>query len=363
MFWILIFPIILGTFFFLAFSKISSSTEEFETIEIAVVISDDDVQSNAFKQMVDSLSVAKEGELPLFKPVYTDSENAAALLDKGDVTAIVTFSDSTPAVTISKNGINQTIVKSVMDSYIQTAAVLQLTDGNPEKIANVMAVMHGNAEKIIEKKLTDGDLDNMADYYYALVAMCCMFASLSGLNCATKLGANLSGVGMRKCISPVNKMKIILSDSMANYLIQLFSNAVLIVYLKYILKVTLGGNFFLIFLVAAMGSLIAMNIGILIGSIPNLSEGGKIGINISISLVSSFMSGLMVGGIKQAIEKHVPFVNRINPSSLISDALYALNIYDDYKVYTQRIIIMAAMSFVLVVVSFLITRRAKYDSI
>ena len=35
-FWIMFFPLILGTFFFMAFSKISSQTETFSTINVAV---------------------------------------------------------------------------------------------------------------------------------------------------------------------------------------------------------------------------------------------------------------------------------------------------------------------------------------
>lgn len=44
----------------------------------------------------------------------------------------------------------------------------------------------------------------------------------------------------------------------------------------------------------------------------------------------------MIGGIKQSIEKHFSLLNRLNPSALISDALYALNIYDDYKIFLQK---------------------------
>lgn len=45
----------------------------------------------------------------------------------------------------------------------------------------------------------------------------------------------------------------------------------------------------------------------------------------------------MIGGIKQSIEKHFSLLNRLNPSALISDALYALNIYDDYKIFYKNL--------------------------
>lgn len=361
-FWIMLFPLILGTFFFLAFSKISSSTEEFKTIDIAVV-NEDEAENTMFTTMLESLKSDDGNETPFFNVKYTDSENAAKLLSDKDVTAVITVKDNIPAVTINENGIYETMTKCVMDSYIQTCSIITSANGDMAKIAEIIAVMNDSAGSIIDKKLTDGNTDNMADYYYALIAMACMFATMSGQICATHLNANLSSVGMRKNLSPRNKMAMILSDAAATFTVHMISNAILVVFLEYVLKVHLGGNIFLIYLVTLVGSLIALSIGILIGSIHKLTDEAKMGINIAISLVSSFMSGLMIGGIKQKIETVVPFLNRINPSTLISDALYSLNIYDDYKVFTERLLIMAGMSLVLGVISFIITRREKYDSI
>lgn len=360
-FWIMLFPLILGTFFFLAFAKISSSTEDFKTIDVAIVNEDAD-ENVMFKMMIESLT-SDEDEVPFFNAEFTDAKKAAELLSEKDVTAIITLKNGTPTVTINENGIYETMTKCVMDSYIQTCSIVGFASDKPEKIQEILSVMNNNATNIVDQKLTDGNTDNMADYYYALIAMACMFATMSGQICATHLNANLSAVGMRKGLTPRNKMAMILSDAAASFTIHMFSNAVLIVYLQYILKVNLGGNFLLIYLVSLVGSLIALSIGILVGSIHKLSDGAKMGINISISLVSSFMSGLMVGGIKQSVEKSLPILNRLNPSTLISDALYALNIYDDYRVFSQRLLIMIGMSIVLCIISFIITRREKYDSI
>lgn len=361
-FWIMFFPIILGTFFFLAFANVTSKSENFKTVDVAIVI-EDEANSSVFKMMMDSLSESSEEKKAMFNPSYVSEDEANKLLSDKKVTGIIIFKDGTPALKISQNGINETIIKSVLDSYLQTAKVIESANGDVQKINETMAIMHGEVSSVIERKLTNGNMDNMADYFYALIAMACMFATLSGLDCANSLNANLSAVGMRKSLSSRKKLSLILSDSAATLTLHLISNAVLIVYLKYIIKVNLGGNFFNIYLVACVGSLIGICIGILIGSIHKLSLGAKIGINISISLVSSFFSGLMVGGIKQSIEKACPILNRINPSTLISDALYALNIYDDYRVYTERLLIMVGMSLVLLLISFLITRREKYDSI
>jgi ABC-2 type transport system permease protein len=156
---------------------------------------------------------------------------------------------------------------------------------------------------------------------------------------------------------------MILGDMCASVTLSAIGNALLIIYLKYILRLEFGAGFFPIYLVALVGSLVAICIGMLVGFLPKLGEGAKMGINIGFTLFSSFLSGLMASGIKQSIEKTCPIINRINPASLISDALYALNIYDTYEKYTRCLVIMLAMSVVFVFASLMIARRETYDSI
>ena len=69
------------------------------------------------------------------------------------------------------------------------------------------------------------------------------------------------------------------------------------------------------------------------------------------------------GTMKDIVEKSVPFVNRINPASLISDAFYCINVYDDMTRYYRNLITLAVMCMVLVMASFFMVRRERYDSI
>ena len=58
-FWILLFPIILGTFFFLAFADITKKNETFETINIAVVKENTEAEV-FFDAMMESLAVTDD---------------------------------------------------------------------------------------------------------------------------------------------------------------------------------------------------------------------------------------------------------------------------------------------------------------
>ena len=116
-------------------------------------------------------------------------------------------------------------------------------------------------------------------------------------------------------------------------------------------------------LISLFGSLIGVSMGMFIGSFGKMQEGVRIGLMLGISMVSSFLAGLMNGNMKDIVEKSVPFVNRINPASLISDAFYCINVYDDMTRYYRNLITLAVMCVVLVMASFFMVRRERYDSI
>lgn len=94
-----------------------------------------------------------------------------------------------------------------------------------------------------------------------------------------------------------------------------------------------------------------------------MGEAMKIGLFLGISMVASFLSGLMIGGIMDLIEKHAPIVNRLNPAALIADAFYCVCIYEDMDRYVRDLSLLAGMSLVFAFVAFLSVRRVRYDSI
>ena len=94
-----------------------------------------------------------------------------------------------------------------------------------------------------------------------------------------------------------------------------------------------------------------------------MAEGIKIGILLGISMVCSFLAGLMNAEMKYVVEQHAPIINRSNPAALISDAFYCINVYDDPARYTRNLVTLFMMCIVLIIASFLMVRRERYDSI
>ena len=138
---------------------------------------------------------------------------------------------------------------------------------------------------------------------------------------------------------------------------------VLLIYLRYVLQLDFQGQTKEMLLISLIGSMIGVSMGIFVGSIGKMSEGIKIGILLGVSMVCSFLAGLMNAEMKYVVEQHAPIINRINPAALISDAFYCINVYDDPARYTRNLVTLFMMCIVLIIASFLMVRRERYDSI
>lgn len=364
-FWIIAFPLILGTCFNAAFGNVTSSEESFHTIDVAIVLEQNN-NNDMIKSTFDAMTKSDGDDEALLSITYTDNKKAEDLLKDKKITGIIKFENTTPALTIREEGINESILKEVLDKYIQTSNVITSiaisNNGNisESELNNILLGLTTDTNHIKTKKLTDGNTDYITDYFYSLIAMASLFGSLLGVACAKEMKANLSALGMRKNLVPVNRLTIILSDFFASYTILVVGDLLLIAYLDLILKVNLGGKLGLVILTSLVGSLIGLSSGIFVGSLPKLSENTKMAINLSGSLFSSFLSGLMISGIKYQIEKIVPIVNRLNPATLITDALYSLNIYDTYDKFIVCMITLVIYSIIFCTLSYLMTRREQY---
>ena len=206
-------------------------------------------------------------------------------------------------------------------------------------------------------------IDGNSQFFYALIAMACLYGCFIGFGSAITLQANLTALAARRCVTPTHKLKLILSEQIVSFLIGYIDVIILLIYLRNILKLDFQGQMGKMLIISLFGSLIGVSIGIFVGSLSKIGEGIKISIILAISMVCSFLSGLMNSSVKDLVEKHAPIINRINPAALISDAFYCINVYADPVRYYRNLITLASMSIVLVLASFLMIRRNRYDNI
>ena len=59
---------------------------------------------------------------------------------------------------------------------------------------------------------------------------------------AITLQANLTALAARRCVTPTHKLKLILSEQIASFLLGYFDVIVLLIYLRYILKLDFQGK-------------------------------------------------------------------------------------------------------------------------
>lgn len=357
LFWILAFPIILGTFFYVAFNSMYEKESMFNKIPVAIV---ENTENTAFKEVIKELS---SGEDAMFDSKFTDSQTALDMLKTNDISGIINV-DSELSLTVSNDGIKQTIIKSFLDQYqIRESIIMETVNNNPQNLQSVIDAMSQEINCNESLSLSNGNMDTYIQYFYNLIAMAAFFGSISGLYIAINNQGNLSAIAARKCISPTNKLTSITASLLASFVAQVICVSIGITYILFILKVDMGDKIPMVYLSGAVGSLTGVTMGFFIGSFGRLNQNVKMAISMSVTMLSCFLSGLMIGNMKSVIEMYVPIVNRINPAALISDLFYCLNIYNDYRRYTEKFVTLLILSVVFTIGGFLLTRRKKYASL
>ncbi|MDD3221777.1 MAG: ABC transporter permease [Clostridia bacterium] len=356
LFWPLVFPLLLGTLFYFSFGNMEEA--DFETVPVAVV--ETDGGNETFTEFLKSMKEADDKLIDIIE--MTDTE-ALEALDNKEVSGIYYVGD-TLSLSVGSSGISESILQSLLESYENGKYTLeQVMSSHPEGMEAAVAQM-GEYEEFVEQVSLGGKTtDGTAQFFYALIAMACLYGSFIGFGAAITLQANLTALAARRCITPTHKLKLILSEMLSSFVMHFLNVLILLVYLRYVLHLDFQGQLGPMLLVSLMGCIIGVSMGIFIGSIGKMSEGIKIAILLGVSMISSFLAGLMSNTMKDVVEQHAPFINRINPASLISDAFYCINVYDDPNRYMRNLVTLAGMCIVLIGASFCLIRRERYDSI
>lgn len=354
--WTLVFPIALATFMHMAFGNLYEKDQMFKEVPVAVV---EEKQNDTFKKIITELS---DGDNSILDAQYMSSQDAEDKLKNNKINGIIYVNDDISLV-LNDNSFENTVLKQVVSTYKKSEKIItDIALKNPAALDEAIDNIMGETQYFTLKSTSDGNQDVNTNYFYAVFAMSCLFSSFAAVEKITKLQANTSALGMRRCVSPENKVLTIISEYCSMFAVQFAIEVITLVYIVFI-GVDLGGKYLHILIVLFFGSAIGLSLGSIIGAISKLSLNIKSGICVVISMVLSVMSDLVSLGIKDMIEHNIPIINRINPAALIVDSLYALNIYDTYDRYIQNIAVLGIMSVILLSASFLILRRNKYASL
>jgi len=199
-FWTAIFPIILATFFNLAFGNIAEE-EKFKPFNIAIIKNDSYEQEANFKALVETLSADGEGKM--FNVQYVKNiEEANKLLDDNEIKGYIevekfsntkellnieetnnlTESDKIKSkdnknnikITVKENGTVQTILKSIVDNYYQTYSMVEnIAEINPQMLSNLNSLTDLENNNFEDK--SSKNMDYIVVYFYTLIGMTCLY--------------------------------------------------------------------------------------------------------------------------------------------------------------------------------------------
>lgn len=354
--WTLLFPMILGTFMYMAFGSLWAE-ELFEVIPVAVVKKQ---ENHALELMLEKLS--EQGENQLLEISYLSEEEAQKALQEEEVASIL-YVEEELRLLISNNSYESTILKSIIEEYKKQEKIwMDIIISSNGNLEEVMESFTSEQAFFVKKITSNGNQDFSITFFYAIFAMSCLFASFSSIEKIGRLQANVSALGKRRSIAPNSKFITIIAEFLSMLLCQFLIEVITLLYFI-LLGIDFGNKYVPILGILLCGSCIGIAIGIIIGSFSKLSENMKSGICILVSMVLSVLADLVAIGVRSTIEHTIPIFNRINPAALIVDSFYALNIYDTYDRYMRNMTTLVGMTGVLLLISFCILRRKEYASV
>ena len=374
-FWTFAFPILLGLFFYLAFSDIENK-ENFKQIDIAVIENKEFQNDEFYKEAMKELS-DKNNSSRIFNTKYVSKKEAEEKLKNKKISGYLEFTNDNVNITVNSSGVNETIIKYVVSELksdrkimndLVRREVIKSQNNSYDKIINYEEI-YNNVIKILNKdnvklnNISNKNLSYTMIEYYTLIAMACLYGSMLSMYITNFKLANMNSVGKRTSLSPTSKTKLLLSSLLSSYLVQLIGLILLFIFTIFVIKVDYGNNLPLVIALSLVGSLSGLTLGVFVASKFKVSEGSKIGILISVIMLGSFLSGMMGITMKYVIDKNIPIINKLNPVNMITDGLYSLYYYNTLDRYYFNIISLVIFSIIMMILSINSLRRQKYDSI
>lgn len=359
LFWMLAFPVILGTLFYNMFGGISELTR-FEEIPVGILAAEED------KNFVDIMeSVESDAGIKMFQvKVYREKDKAMKALKDETIKGVIDLSEDRTLI-VKDSDIYTSIIKTFLDQYRQNQKlIVDTAKKNPQGVSKLVVTLFEPTKiSIKEIPLKGVDKDLYTQYFYALIAMTCLMASMVGLNNGCDIQADLSSIAARRNVAPTPKMLQVMKDFIASYI--LCAGILLLVLLLciYGFHQDFGKNFAYIMLGSLAGIFTGLAVGILIALFVKGNRTKKEGIVVAFFMISSFLGGLQWGDITYYLEKTCPIINRINPATLIVNAFKSLAVFGDVKQYAVNVGTLFLIGFLCISISVWKLRRTRYASL
>ena len=211
MFWALAFPLILGTLFYVSFGNTGlagTGETDWEPVPVAIITVDSSSANAA--SFLTFLNETDQDMIDIHS--YKTEKAAKKALRREEISGIY-YVNAVPSLTIASNGINQSILSSLLDSYEKNADMIRdIATQHPEKLSDALSSLNDYQTLVKEKSLGGHSLDPTLTYFLALIAFACLSGVYLSIHSTVQLQANLSALGERRSITPTHKLSLILGD-------------------------------------------------------------------------------------------------------------------------------------------------------
>lgn len=357
LFWTSIFTIGLAILFKVALGDIGYSYR-LDTMNLAYLNQEQSVKE--FEQFDKTLKELEVDGKKLFNIVSGDSKQ---LLNDWKVDAIIDVSSSTFNVLVKDKGIKQTIITSVINSYQQNnKLIVSRLQKDPTTNVNQL-IDRLNSEMDVFATQNNDHFDVSVMYFYTLIGMQCLYSYLWGALFVNQAEANLSTKGQRIQVSGVKKSTYLLSGFVASVILSFLQVVLLLTFLIIGLQVNFTDKLIYILILVFVGVTTGVSFGTLIASSNTMSINAKDGIGIGVTMLWSFLAGMMVVDLKHIIQTSAPIINWLNPVALITDSLYGIYYYPTLERYYMSLGMLLLITLVFLSLSIFFTRRKQYDAL
>ena len=354
MFWSLFFPIILVSLFSLAFSNFGEHNIINDSIKVGIV-------GNDKAHVVEIMEEVKYNDLNLFEAQKVSNKEGQVLLEDNEIMGLLHIDkDETFTLEVNNSNIEATILYEFLNNYQQQMILLQeQVTNNPELLVNGWLEKVTNFENHVEQLyISERSNDLIIISYYSAIAMACLFGAHLSFEGIRSLYPTLSKEGARVTVSPYPKSKLILTDFCVCTLIVLFNQTILILYLDFVLGISFSDQIGSIAIIIALGSIFATAFGYVISLLAKSET-----YIAPITMLWSFLAGMMIPEIKIIIETALPIAKYLNPVALITDSFYTMFYFDDFSMIIPYLLALLVWTVACLSFAIIYLRRERYDSI
>ncbi len=148
-------------------------------------------------------------------------------------------------------------MQSLLESYLNGKNTLEtVAEIHPENMEQAVAAMSDYKEIVENVSLGGKSTNNNSVFFYALVGVTCLYGCFVGMGSAFWLQANVTDLAARQCVSPVHRMTMILTEMLTSFFIHFLNVVILLLYLRYVLRMEFQGSMAQMLLVSLVGCIV-----------------------------------------------------------------------------------------------------------